>query len=240
MLTACLNGARPARERVPVTPAQLAVAARDAVRAGAGAIHVHPRGDLGRESLDADLVAGTAHAIRDLVPGVPVGVSTHAGICTDPKVRLSEVRRWYGPENGGPDAASVNWHEEGAVELARVLRTRGIGVEAGIFTPAAASAFIASRWPWQVQRVLVEAIPGHSPGSYGQWAVERILAALGPVPAPVLVHGEDRWAWPVLRWAQAHGHDMRIGLEDTLHDESGRRVESNAELVRAALATTPR
>jgi len=40
----------------------------------------------------------------------------------------------------------------------------------------------------------------------------------------------------VLRWAQRRDHSTRIGLEDTLHDELGRRVETNAELVRAALA----
>lgn len=236
MLKACLNGDRPARERVPVTPAALAIAAREAVEEGAEAIHVHPRGDLGRESLDVDLVAATLAAIRAAVPGVRVGVSTHAAICPDPEQRLALVREWTGPREGGPDFASVNWHEEGAVEVARVLRARGIGVEAGLFTPAAASTFVATRWPWQVERVLVEAVPGISPGGYGEWAVERILAALGSVPPPVLVHGEDRWAWPVLRWAQRRGYDTRIGLEDSLVDEAGRRVESSAELVRAALA----
>jgi uncharacterized protein (DUF849 family) len=39
----------------------------------------------------------------------------------------------------------------------------------------------------------------------------------------------------VLRWAQRHEYDVRIGLEDTLRDEHGRRVETNAALVRAAL-----
>ncbi len=236
MLKVCLNGNRPSHERVPVTPVQVAEAALAAVDAGASAIHVHPRGDLGRESLDAQLILVSLAAIRELVPGVPVGVSTHAGICPDPAERLALVRRWPGPDDGGPDFVSVNWHESGAVELAGTLRARGIGVEAGLFTPTAASEFIATRWAWQVERVLVETIPGHTPGSSGVWAVERILTALGRQPAPVLVHGQERWTWPVLRWAQEHGYDTRIGLEDTLLDEVGLRVRTNAELVTAAFA----
>jgi hypothetical protein len=82
-----------------------------------------------------------------------------------------------------------------------------------------------------VLRILIEAVPGHSPGGYGTWAAERILSALGSQSAPVLVHGEDRWTWPVLRWAQREGFDTRIGLEDTLFDEGGLRARSNAALV---------
>ncbi len=236
MLKACLNGNRRPGDRVPVTPADVADSARAAVDAGASAIHVHPRADLGRESLDADLINRTLAAIRELVPHVPVGVSTHADICPDPRERLALVRSWSSPEDGGPDFASVNWHEEGAVDVAGVLRSRGIGVEAGIFTPNAASSFVGSHWPWQVVRVLVEAIPGHTPGSDGVWAVERILTALGMQPGPLLVHGEGRWTWPVLRWAQDHHYATRIGLEDTLVDEQGIRARTNAELVTAALS----
>lgn len=239
MLTACLNGARRGFERAPVTVAELAAAAAGAVAAGAGAVHVHPRDDVGEQTLDPDLVALTVTAIRAAVPGVPVGVTTVADIAPDPRTRVSLVRRWPAPADGGPDAASVNWHEPGAVEVAGTLRARGIAVEAGLLTPRAAAAFVGSRWPWQVGRVLVEAVPGHTPGGFGVWAAERILAALGPQPAAVLVHGEEQWAWPVLRWAQEQGYDTRIGLEDTLVDERGRRVDDTAQLVRAALSGRP-
>lgn len=236
MLKVCVNGARGRHDRVPVTPEEVATSAAAAVAAGADAVHVHPRDERGAQTLDAGHLVRTVAAIRAAAPGVAVGVSTHAGIVPDPEQRLALVASWPGPHDGGPDFASVNWHETGATELARRLRTHLIGVEAGLWTPAAAAAFVATRWPWQVVRVLVETIPGHSPGAEGPWSAGRILAALGSQPAPLLVHGEDRWAWPVLRWAQRRDHSTRIGLEDTLHDELGRRVETNAELVRAALA----
>lgn len=239
VLKVCLNGARPPHERVPVTPIAVAAEARASVDAGADAIHVHPRGDLGRESLDIGVVRATLAAVREAVPGVPVGVSTHQGIVSDPRARLALVRDWVGPDDGGPDFASVNWHEPGAAEVAGALVSRGIPVEAGIWTPTAASTFLTSHWPEQVLRVLVELVPHHTPGADGLWAAERVLTALGRPHVPVLVHGEDEWAWPVLRWAQRQGLDTRIGLEDTLLDEDGLRVTHNAPLVRRALAGRP-
>ena len=73
MLQVCLNGSRRPHERVPVTLTQIAEAATAAVAAGAESVHVHPRTDLGRETLDADLVALTVESMRRAVPGVPSG-----------------------------------------------------------------------------------------------------------------------------------------------------------------------
>jgi uncharacterized protein (DUF849 family) len=55
LIKACLNGGttRQQHPAVPLTPDELAVDARDAVRAGAGAIHVHPRDASGDETLEA-------------------------------------------------------------------------------------------------------------------------------------------------------------------------------------------
>ncbi|MFJ6074892.1 3-keto-5-aminohexanoate cleavage protein [Streptomyces sp. NPDC093065] len=53
---------------------------------------------------------------------------------------------------------------------------------------------------------------------------------------PVLLHGEDGGAWPVLRLAGRLGLATRIGLEDTLFLPDGSRAASNAELVTAAVA----
>ncbi len=64
LLKACLNGARHADEHpaLPVSVEALAADAVACVRAGAGAIHMHPRDAEGRESLEVgvDLVAAAA------------------------------------------------------------------------------------------------------------------------------------------------------------------------------------
>ncbi|GGM96009.1 hypothetical protein GCM10009721_23170 [Terrabacter tumescens] len=241
MIKACLNGDRTRRQhpRVPQTPDELARAAADAVAAGAFMVHVHPRDDSGRETLETRHVVEAVTAIRAATPGLRVGLSTRDGIVDSARRKLAHVSEWPSPDLGGPDCASVNWHEDGAVEIAAALRDNGIGVEAGIWTPQAASSFVATGWPWQVERVLVELIPGVTPGSDGPWAAERILAALGMSPVPVLVHGEERWTWPVLRWAQAAGYDVRIGLEDTRLMPDGREARDNAALVAAAVRSEP-
>jgi uncharacterized protein (DUF849 family) len=241
MIKACLNGDRTRRQHrtVPQTPDELARAAADAVAAGASMVHVHPRDESGRETLETRHVVDAVVAIRAAAPGLRVSVSTRDGIVEGAPRKLAHVSEWPSPDLGGPDCASVNWHEEGAVDVAAALHDNGSGVEAGIWTPQAASRFVATSWPWQVERVLVELIPGLTPGSDGPWAAERILAALGMSPVPVLVHGEGRWAWRVLRWAQAAGYDVRIGLEDTVHLPDGREARDSAELVAAALRSEP-
>lgn len=64
----------------------------------------------------------------------------------------------------------------------------------------------------------------------------RILKAVGPMPAPILLHGEDAAAWPVLEYARPINLDTRVGFEDTLdRPDRIRRAMSNEELVRCAL-----
>jgi uncharacterized protein (DUF849 family) len=100
-------------------------------------------------------------------------------------------------------------------------------VEAGLFTPAAAEKYVA--WAGPVTRVLVEALPGISPGPNGIAAAQATLAVLPTTD--VLVHGENEWAWPVLRWATKQGYDVRIGFEDVLTGPEGQAVRSNADLL---------
>jgi uncharacterized protein (DUF849 family) len=242
MIKACLNGDRSPRShpRLPVVPDDVGAAARDAMAAGAGMVHVHPRDPSGHESLAPIDVVATVAAIRAASPGTRISVTTRDGIARDTHQKLALVTQWPAPADGGPDCASVNWHEAGAIDIGQALRDKGIGVEAGLWTPQAATTFVSTNWPWQVERVLVEVIPGVTPGSEGPWAAERVIAAVGMIPPRMLVHGEQAWAWPVLRWAQASGYDVRIGLEDTLVLPTGREAHDNAELVAEAARSDSR
>jgi uncharacterized protein (DUF849 family) len=63
-----------------------------------------------------------------------------------------------------------------------------------------------------------------------------LLADLGSAHGrPVLLHGEDGGAWPVLRPAGRLGLATRTGLEDTLSLPGGQRAGSNARLAAEAL-----
>ncbi|MFF0891059.1 3-keto-5-aminohexanoate cleavage protein [Streptomyces sp. NPDC003456] len=233
MVQVCLNGARTAADgaAVPLTPEAMAASAADAVAAGATDVHVHPKTPCGRDSLSPGVLERTLPVIRARV-AVPVGVTTGAWAEPDPQARLERIRGW----TVLPDHASVNWHEPGAEEIAALLIARGVGVEAGIWSGTdAARRFAASPLGPKVLRVLAE-VTDPDP-SAARASARALLSALGTAHGrPVLLHGEDGGAWPVLRLAGRLGLATRIGLEDTLRLPDGRPAASNAELVTAGLS----
>lgn len=223
MLQVCLNGPRRRAEHagLPISPDELAVAAREAVAAGADDIHLHPKTPDGADSLAPDVVASAVMAVRAAVPKVTVGVTTGAWTGGD---RVSHIRKW----TVLPDHASVNWHEEGADAVAAALLDKGVAVHAGIFSGTdAAARFRASSLVDRAQRILAEVTPPAVD-------VDALLADLAGL-SPILLHGQDEATWPVLRRAQELGLDTRIGLEDTLTLPDGSPAPDNAALVRAAL-----
>ncbi|MFD9433641.1 3-keto-5-aminohexanoate cleavage protein [Streptomyces sp. NPDC060002] len=233
MVQVCLNGARGAADGaiVPLTPEAMADAAAEAVAAGATDVHVHPKTPCGQDTMSPRVVAATLHAIRTRV-AVPVGVTTGAWAHPDPAARLSRVRDW----TVLPDHASVNWHEPGAEELAAALLHRGVGVEAGIWSGTdGAARFARSPLGPKVLRVLAE-VTDTVPDT-AESTAHALLAELGSASGrPILLHGEDGGAWPVLRLAGRLGLPTRVGLEDTLSPPGGERALSNAQLVAEALA----
>ncbi|MGW0548729.1 3-keto-5-aminohexanoate cleavage protein [Streptomyces altiplanensis] len=237
MLQVCLNGARSRAEcsQLPLTGDELAAAAREAVAAGAEDIHLHPKDRDGRDTLEAAAVAAAVSAVRAGVPGVSVGVTTGAWATADPRARAAQVRAW----TVLPDHASVNWHEDGAAHVATALLDRGIGIEAGIYSgTTAAQRFLD--WPesHRVLRVLAE-ITETTPQAALR-AAAGLLDELESAAAPILLHGEEAAAWPILRLAATRRLDTRVGLEDVLHLPDGTAAQSNAALVRVARETIRR
>ncbi|MEU6118620.1 3-keto-5-aminohexanoate cleavage protein [Streptomyces sp. NPDC047117] len=236
MLQVCLNGPRTRAEHpsLPVSPSELAAEAVRAVAAGAADIHLHPKDAEGRDALEPRLVAEAVTAVRRAVPrGVRIGVTTGAWAAPDPRERAALVRAW----TVLPDHASVNWHEDGAEQVAEALLDRGVGVEAGIFSGTdAAHRFCASPFVGRTLRVLAEVTDPDA--ATAERVALALLAELAPVrPSPVLLHGEDGGAWPVLRAAVRLGLDTRVGLEDVLVLPDGTEAPDNAALVRAARVT---
>ena len=234
---ACLNGGRDPAEHpaVPVTPGQLAAASAAAVAAGAEAIHVHPRGSDGRESLRAADVGAAVSAIRAASPRVPVGVTTGLWVTGgDVVARRDDVADWTRlPPEQRPDFASVNVSEAGWQELVALLDEAGIGAEAGVWSVGDAAAAASADTDWL--RILVEV--SDAPAAEAAGRADEILAGLrsAGVTAPVLLHGESASCWPLVTHAGLLGLPTRIGLEDVLAGPHGQPVADNAALVRLAL-----
>ncbi len=233
MIQSCLNGRRTRDEHpsVPITPDQLAREGRSAVAAGARSLHVHPRGPDGAETLEAEAVAAALVALRQACPGVEISVTTGFWITGDAARRRSLIAAWAEL----PDSASVNLGEPGAAELCAMLADRGIGVEAGVASAADARALIQTGVAGQCTRLLIE-VEGEAAEALLEIAAIDALLDHDGVALPRLDHGYGRTTWAILERAHRLGHDLRIGLEDTLVLPSGRAAKDNAELVAACLA----
>jgi len=233
MLQACLNGFRghdysPA---VPLTPEALA---RDAVAcraAGANEFHFHPRDADGRESFAGEDIDAALKAVRAVVPGMPIGVSTREGIMADPAARERAFRDW----KVLPDYVSVNLSEADALQVIRVMLQRGIGIEAGLATVADAERYMALPEAVVCLRVLIEIDEQESAAAIR--VAHGVIAVLDKAGSklPRQLHGFDASKWVMHAEALRLGLDQRIGFEDGGFLPDGRSAGSNAELIAAAV-----
>src|ERR1700722_9459853 len=175
--------------------------------------------------------AATPHtASRRLPVGVTAGIWTVAG---DVPRRLDLVARWTGPDR--PDYASINMNEPGTGDLADLLTSLGIQIEAGVWTASDARLLGAAAFRDRILRVLMEPVdrgPAAAVATAAEAASE--LARLG-VTAPQVHHGYELATWDVMRAAVAMGQHIRVGLEDTTVLPDGSAAEGNADLVAAAV-----
>ncbi|WP_428030703.1 3-keto-5-aminohexanoate cleavage protein [Ancylobacter sp.] len=235
MLQACLNGSRDSafHAYTPLTPARLAADAVAVVAAGANELHLHPRDASGAETLDPADVAATLEAIRAKAPGIPIGLSTHAGIAG----RLKAMKAWQVL----PDYVSINLIEDDAPELISAALSRGIGVEAGLWSVADAERFVALPEAKKSLRILIEINEQDVEEGLAVAAAIRKVLARASLDVPVLQHGFDASVWPLYQDALMRGLDGRIGLEDGKHLPDGSEAQDNAALIKAAfrLARVP-
>ncbi|HYH89262.1 MAG TPA: 3-keto-5-aminohexanoate cleavage protein [Solirubrobacteraceae bacterium] len=234
-LQAALNGSRAPGEHdaLPLTPEELARDARAAVEAGASALHVHPRGEDGRESLEPAACDAAVAALRAAVPKIELSITTGLWITGgDVERRLEAVRGW----SELPDIVSLNVAEEGWRELGELLAGRGVWIEIGLFFVDHPQRLAESGLASHCRRALVEpqeTAPETAVATAG--TIDGLLDRAG-VDLPQLHHGTDFTTWAVLDAAVHREREIRIGLEDTFHLPDARRAGSNAELVAAAAA----
>jgi uncharacterized protein (DUF849 family) len=247
LIQAALNGgtSRSEHPAVPVTPAELAVSAREAQAAGATVIHIHPRDSSGAQTLVSEHVLAAVSAVREAT-GLPVGVTT--GIWTvdgEPGRRLALAADWAGrpvgvdwsgkPGPGRPDFVSINMNEPGIEPLADLMTSLGIGIEAGVWTVDDARQLGTCSFRNRVLRVLLEPAdrtPADAVATASEASAE--LKRLG-VDVPQVHHGYGLATWDVLKAAAAGGFDIRVGLEDTTVLPDGTAAEGNADLISAAV-----
>jgi uncharacterized protein (DUF849 family) len=232
IVQACLNGAHPSgyHPRLPVSIRALLDDGQQVVDAGASELHIHVRDQNGLESLHPDNVDATMRDFKTRLPGTLIGISTGAWIEKDDDRVLTYVDRW----RVLPDYASVNLRENNAPALMERLRRLGIGIEAGLAQAGDAQRLLALGLERFALRILVEA--DEREPNRAQAVADEILAVLRSARSqkPILLHGSNGSAWPLLRRAIEAGFSTRIGLEDVSILPDGSTAHSNADLVAAA------
>ncbi len=217
---------------IPVSTSAIVSAAKRCVEAGADSIHFHVRNAVGLESLSAADVSVQVKAINEVLPEVPVGISTGEWIQPDPEKRIDAIRHW----DYLPDYVSVNGHEEGFEHVVLALRRKGIRIEAGIRDADAARAFVQSGMLCHCFRILIEPVSQDLAKAIACIeAIEEIL--LGEISSQtVLLHGVDETAWPLLALAAKKTYESRMGFEDALLLPSGQPAQNNEALIQTAIA----
>ncbi|MCP9971468.1 3-keto-5-aminohexanoate cleavage protein [Actinomadura madurae] len=230
MLQVCPNGSR--TEGVPTSPDEIAAAVRAAIDVGAEDVHVHPKDAAGRRHHGAAPRRRDRHRRPHRDARRPRR-RDDGGLDGRRPGRARRAR----PVLDGPARPRVGELPRGGRRAGRrgALRA-GVAIEAGIFSGTdAAQRFLA--WPHahHVLRILAEVTDPDPETATG--TAKELLHDLGTrLSVPILLHGEDGGAWPVLRLAARLNLDVRIGLEDTLGLPDGSPAADNAALVQTARA----
>jgi uncharacterized protein (DUF849 family) len=257
ILTCALTGVltNPKQHPVPVTPAQMAAAARDAYNAGASAMHVHLRrqedGAGHLPSWDPDVAETVVNAIREACPGVIINLTTGV-IGNDLAGPLACIRR-VRPEIAACNAGSLNYlkiKEDGSwawppmvfdnpVDKVRqfldVMAECGTHPEFECFDVGivrSVGMFQKARMFTGVPEVnFVMGVASGMPCDANLLALLPGYAPQGAIWQTTLIGRTE--IWPVHQKTADLGGMLRTGLEDTFYLPDGERATGNGALIEA-------
>ena len=258
ILTCALTGVLtdPAQHPVPVTPAQMAAEARDALNAGASVMHVHVRqqgSGMGHlPSWDPDVMEEVVGAIREACPGVIINLTTGV-VGKDISGPLDCIRR-IKPEIAACNAGSLNylkikdngqWAWPPMVfdnPVAKVQQFLDVMAECG--THPEFECFDVGI----VRSVTMYLKAGMLKPGMGRAEYNLVMGVASGMPCdaellallPRYMAPESIWQstligraeiWPVHQKTADMGGMLRTGLEDTFYLPNGERASGNGALI---------
>jgi 3-keto-5-aminohexanoate cleavage enzyme len=247
VITAALTGPMATRAdnpNLPVSPQEIAAAARDAHAAGASVVHVHLRDENGQPTADLEIARRTVGLIEDACPAL-VQLSTGVGgpVTFEARAALVNAR----PRMASLNVASMTFGKgefsnppDGVRRLATKMRELGIKPELEIYDTGHVDLALALHEEGLLAEPLQFSIVLGVRGG-ARATPETLLAFVRLLPPgaiwQVIAIGRPNLSMTTI--GLALGGNARTGMEDTLMLRRGVPVTSNAELIKrlAAVAT---
>jgi len=241
IITVAVTGSVPTKQQnphLPITPDEIADTARRCRDAGASIIHVHARDQTGKPTLDPDVFAAIARAIRAQCPDLIIQISTGGRAGADPQMRAAAVRQLK-PEMASLTTGSVNFPDriyENSNEviefLARAQKESGTKPEMEIFDTGMIETAVALADKGLADRPLHFDFVLGLPGGTQPATPRQLLHLVESIPCDSTwtVAGIGRHQLPMGVLGILLGGHVRVGLEDNLYYAKG-ALASNATLV---------
>lgn len=232
LLKVALNGARPKSENkyIPQSLDEIAKEVTKIYQSGFKIFHVHCYDKNGNESLKPEDVDNLISRIRNISHEIQIGISSGDWIEPNFEKRVNYIKEW----DFAPDFVSVNMIEANALDISKILIERGIFIEAGLNEKKAAEVFVKGKLDEGCCRVLIEPEEENLAAAINTITeIENILDS-NDISIKRLLHGFNSVSWDILREAKKRGYDGRIGMEDTIYLENGKKVTSNLEIINEA------
>jgi 3-keto-5-aminohexanoate cleavage enzyme len=239
IITAAICGAELTREdtpHLPISPEELAEAARECREAGAAMVHLHVRDPEGKPTQDGDIFTDAVGRIRER-SDIIVQVSCGGAVGMTPDERLDSLRA--APEMATLTCGTVNFGDEVFENdwpmiqvFAGRMKELGVRPEFEIFDAghmANANRLVkAGQVTGHLHYDFVLGVPGALPASVANLVY---LSQQVPEGASWCVAGMGRQQLPMATAAVAMGGNVRVGFEDNIYYRRGELASSNAQLV---------
>lgn len=259
VLTCALTGVLtdPARHPVPVTPEQMAVAAKQAFDAGAAVMHVHYRqqepGKGHLPSWDPQVAAEISDGIRSACPGVIINMTT--GVIGEKVDHVLACLRRIQPEIAACNAGSLNYlkvRNDGSwawppllfdnpvskvstmlsamqeVECKPELECFDVGIVRSV------ELYVRNGLLSNPQYNFVMGVDSGMPADPELLSL-LVKYSLASSPWQVTAIGRSE-VWPLHSRAAELGGHLRTGLEDCFYLPNGEKARNNGEMVEALVS----
>jgi len=239
IITCPVVGAELTREvypPLPITPEEIAEAARGAFEAGASIIHLHVRDEQGNPTQRTDVFETVTQKIRDRCDCI-LQYSTGGAVGTPLEERCGPVTLKpdmatlsMGTMNFGPDIYENTEHT--IRTISRVIQENGVMPELEVFDYGMMETVERfSRKGLLPEKYHIDFVLGVPGGMTGDIRNLILLKDRLHPGQTWTVAGVGRYQLPLSTHAIAMGGHVRVGIEDNIYYRRGEPATSNAQLI---------